>query len=57
MKLRDILTLLGAFMASFGALIITQDVPKWAWWCGQAMIILGPLILGGRVIGQKKPQP
>lgn len=53
MKLRDILFLIGTFSTSFGALILTQDVPKWFWWCGQAMVVLGPILVGGRVLGQK----
>lgn len=62
MKLRDILTLVGSFFTGFGALVISQDVPKWFWWVGQAMTIIGPLLIGARVIGQshkeeKEKQP
>lgn len=59
MKARDIISLVGAFFLSFGGIIMTQDVPKWAWWTGQAMVILGPILMGSRaaMAGAKPRSP
>lgn len=48
MKARDIIALCGSFFLAFGAVLMSQDVPKWAWWVGQGMVIAGPLMMGSR---------
>lgn len=59
MKARDIIALIGSFFLSFGGVIMTQDVPKWAWWAGTAMLISGPLMMGSRaaMAGAKPRSP
>lgn len=47
---KNVLALIGSFCAGFGGLIVMSDVPKWAWWTGQAMVILGPLLMGSRAL-------
>jgi len=48
MKARDVVSLCGSFCLAFGAVLMSQDVPKWAWWIGQGMVIAGPLLMGAR---------
>lgn len=47
---KNLLAVIGSFCAGFGGLIIVSDVPKWAWWCGQAMVILGPILMSSRAL-------
>lgn len=56
MKPRDIIALVGAFLAGFGALVIANDVPPWAHWVGQAMVVAGPLLMGSRALMAGKPE-
>ena len=48
MKARDIISMTGYFFMGMGALLISQNVPPWAWWTGQVMIIAGPILAGSR---------
>ncbi len=48
MKARDIIAIVGGFFTSFGSVLMMNEVPKWAWWTGQAMVILGPLLMVAR---------
>jgi hypothetical protein len=54
MKTSDIVSILGSFFLAFGAALMAQDVPKWAWWAGQGMVIAGPLLMGARAMAAKE---
>ncbi len=53
MNLKDATTIAGAFFMSFGEMLKTQAPSVMAYWIGQAMIVLGPLLLAGRAIKAK----
>lgn len=58
MDTRNLLTIIGAFLTGFGALVIKAEVPSWAWWVGQGMVVLGPLLMSARAVmaGQQQIQ-
>lgn len=61
MKARDIIAVVGSFFLAFGAVLMSQNVPPWAWWLGQGMVIAGPLMMGARAAtarrARQKPAP
>ena len=44
MKPSQIIFVVGTFLTSFGGVLLISEIPKWAWWTGKAMVILGPLL-------------
>jgi hypothetical protein len=50
MKIRDILSIAGSFLTSFGAVLVASGESKGAWWTGTAFVILGPLLMGSRAL-------
>lgn len=54
MKTSDILAMIGSFCLCFGAVVVENDVPKWAWWTGKAMIIAGPILMGSRAVASMR---
>jgi hypothetical protein len=55
---KNTLALIGSFCLAFGMALMAADVPKWAWWCGQAMVIAGPLMMGSRsAVAVKEQRP
>ena len=54
MKLRDVISMVGAFCTSFGTLLMSMPVEKWAWWLGQVMFIAGPILMTARAVTAKK---
>ena len=47
---KNVLALIGSFCLAFGIAVMAADVPKWAWWTSQAMVILGPILMGSRAL-------
>lgn len=54
MKIRDVLSIAGAFCTAFGSVVMLKATAPWGWWTGQAMAILGPLLMGSRAMTSKQ---
>jgi integral membrane sensor domain MASE1 len=60
MKTRDWLAILGAFCLAFGGKIKDRIDSTAAWWVGDALLTIGPILMAARAFGERKakePEP
>ena len=56
MKLRDVLSIIGAFCLAFGGKIKDRINSTAAWWVGDALITIGPILMASRAFHSDKSE-